>query len=67
MQLINAQINEKQKHLLEKLKELEALGYGQLTIYIQAGKINRVEVTVSKLTAPTEEDPFKDLQITMLG
>jgi hypothetical protein len=65
--LINAQINDKQKHLLEKLKELEALGYGQMSIYVIAGKINRVEVTVSKLSDPEIDDPFKDLQVTMLG
>ncbi len=65
--LITAQINEKQKHLLEKLKELETLGYGQMTIYIQAGKIQRVEVTASSLNDKADDDPFRDLQITMLG
>ena len=65
--LITAQINEKQKHLLEKLKELEKLGYGQMTIYVQAGKISRVEVSVSSLSEKSEDDPFKDLEVVALG
>ena len=64
--LFTAQINDKQKHLLERLKEIEKLGDGSMTIQIKDGKIANVDVKLGQQDI-AEDDPFKDLRIIPLN
>lgn len=60
-------IDDNQKQLLERLKQLFATGYGSVTIFVKDGKVIRHEVTLSTLvTADQQEQPFQGLEIVKL-